>query len=131
MVSNHESVDSKAAVFSYTIPDDIFNGTFKRVTIGTGFENAWSLTASNMAPGYPYAVRPNQNDKKSQLYVVIAGDGDHSVEMLRPNGIDSYTLETIKNEGGTVGSLAFADLDGDGWLEFFVPNYDGDYIEVY
>ena len=42
-----------------------------------------------------------------------------------------FTLETIKNEGGTVGSLAFADLDQDGWLEFLVPNYDNNYIEIY
>ena len=42
-----------------------------------------------------------------------------------------FTMETIKNEGGTVGSLAFADLDGDGWLEFLVPNYDNNYIEIY
>lgn len=50
---------------------------------------------------------------------------------MRPEGELKYTLETIKNEGGTVGSLTFADVDGDGWLEFFVPNYDKNYIEVY
>jgi hypothetical protein len=43
----------------------------------------------------------------------------------------SYANEIIKNEEGTVGSIAYADVDGDGWLEFFVPNYDKDYVEVY
>ena len=37
----------------------------------------------------------------------------------------------IKKLGGTVGSIAYADLDNDGYLEFFVANYDKNYIEVY
>ena len=32
---------------------------------------------------------------------------------------------------GTVGSLTYYDIDHDGWLEFFVPNYDLNYIDVY
>ena len=40
-------------------------------------------------------------------------------------------MELIKYMGGTVGSLTFKDLDGDGWLEFFIPNYDQNYIEVF
>jgi hypothetical protein len=62
MVSNHESDDSKSAVFSYVLPDDLFKGDYIRKTIGSGFKNAWSLTVPSMSPGYPYAVRPNLND---------------------------------------------------------------------
>jgi hypothetical protein len=52
--------------------------------------------------------------------------------LLRPNGAQfGYNNEVIKDEGGTVGSLAFEDLDKDGYLELFVPNYDGGYVEVY
>lgn len=32
---------------------------------------------------------------------------------------------------GTVGSIAYNDLNGDGYLEFLVPNYDLGYVEVY
>lgn len=59
MVSNHESDDTKAAVFSYVLPDDLFKGDYKRATIGSGFKNAWSLTVPSMAPGYPYALSPD------------------------------------------------------------------------
>lgn len=63
---------------------------------------------------------------------MIAGDGDHSAHLLRPTNDETlYARETIKNLGGTVGSIAFGDSDGDGWLEFYVPNYDKGYIEVY
>jgi len=50
---------------------------------------------------------------------------------LRPNSSGSFDRELIKKLGGTVGSITYADTDGDGWLEFFVPNYDSGYIEVY
>jgi len=30
----------------------------------------------------------------------------------------------IEDADGTVGALAFSDLDGDGWVEVWMPNYD-------
>jgi hypothetical protein len=51
--------------------------------------------------------------------------------LLRPNGNGSYQREVIKDLGGTVGIIATYDFDNDGYEEFFVPNYDGNYIEVY
>lgn len=56
------------------------------------------------------------------------------MSILNPTGDAStfeYTTELIKDEGGTVGALAFSDLDKNGWLEMWVPNYDGSFIEVY
>ena len=54
--------------------------------------------------------------------------------MASPTGdasVFEYTRTAIKNEGGTVGALAFSDLDGNGWQEMWVPNYDGSFIEVF
>ena len=42
-----------------------------------------------------------------------------------------YEDEVVVEAKGTVGALATADLDGDGWLEMYMPNYDKGYIEVY
>ena len=39
--------------------------------------------------------------------------------------------DTIKEEKGTVGALAWGDLDGNGWNELFVPDYDSSLIEVF
>jgi len=47
------------------------------------------------------------------------------------DGETLYSDYFTKNEKGTVGALAYADLDNDGWLEVFVPNYDKSYIEVF
>ena len=81
-----------------------------------------------MCPGFPYPVKPTPN---SPVHVLIAGDGDYSAHLMRPDGKGNYQREVIKNLGGTVGSIASSDLDNDGYLEFFVANYDKNYIEVY
>ena len=81
-----------------------------------------------MCPGFPYVVQPS---KQSPSHILVAGDGDHSAHLLRPQGDGTFKRETIKNLGGTVGALATYDFNNDGFLEFFVPNYDNNYIEVY
>jgi len=85
-----------------------------------------------MCPGFPYPVYPSVKEfGVGAAHILVAGDGDHSVHLMRPNGAGGYTREVIKNLGGTIGSLTFADIDNDGWVEFFVPNYDNNFIEVY
>jgi len=128
LVNNHEQDNAKAGVFSYGVPTDLFAGDFPRSTVATGFKNAWSLTVPNICPGFPYAVRPD--GKEGPHHILVAGDGDYSAHLISP-AADGYQMDLVKNLGGTVGSMAYADLDNDGWLEFFVPNYDKGYIEVY
>ena len=128
LVNNHETDNSKAAIFLYDVPQDLFNGNYARRTIANGFTNAFSLLIPNMCPGFPYAVYPS---KQSPAHILVAGDGDHSAHLLRPQSDGTYKREIIKNLGGTVGSMATYDFNNDGFLEFFVPNYDGNYIEVY
>ena len=50
---------------------------------------------------------------------------------MTPDGKGNFSREIIKQMQGTVGSLTYYDIDNDGWLEFFVPNYDKNYIDVY
>lgn len=128
LVNNHESDNSKAAVFLYEVPADLFAGTFTQTKIASGFKNAFSLLVPNMAPGFPYPLKPHPS---LPAHVLIAGDGDQSVHLLSPNSAGAYDRVVIKNLGGTVGSLTFYDFNNDGWLEFLVPNYDGGYIEVF
>lgn len=65
---------------------------------------------------------------------MVAGDGDHSAHCLFPSGDSEefeYTDYVFEKAGGTVGALAFSDLDQDGWLEVWMPNYDSSYIELF
>jgi len=50
---------------------------------------------------------------------------------MTPTGKLTYDLDPIKDMGGTVGALAFGDLNNDGWNEVFIPNYDKGYVEIY
>lgn len=126
-------------MFLYSFPEsgDFFKDQFVKTQIASGFKNAWSLTVPNMCPGFPYAIYPEVSNKSQRAHILIAGDGDYSAHLMRPNENSTaadaplYTRELIKNLGGTVGSITFGDSDGDGWLEFYVPNYDKNYIEVY
>ena len=85
-----------------------------------------------MSPGFCYPVYPKTDMAgKEPAHILVAGDGDFSAHLMRPKGDLTYEMELIKYEDGTVGSLGYYDLDQDGWLEFFVPNYDGGYVDVY
>lgn len=132
LVNNHETDNSKAAIFSYDVPSgDLFGASsFPRKTIASGFKNAFSLLIPNMCPGFPYAVVPQPG---AAPHVLVAGDGDYSAHLLRPDSTQAggFRRELVKDLGGTVGSIAVYDFEGDGMPEFLVPNYDQNYIEVY
>ena len=66
-------------------------------------------------------------------HILVAGDGDYTAHIMTPTNADTYAydMDTIKDMGGTVGALCFGDLDGDGWQEVWVPNYDKGKIELF
>ena len=72
-----------------------------------------------MAPGFAYAVYPNGYHKNERAHIFVAGDGDHAAHVLYPSGDDQYQFKyedtVFDNAKGTVGCLAFSDLDEDGW----------------
>jgi len=87
-----------------------------------------------MAPGFPYAFWPQVSKEGQQpAHIVVAGDGDHTAHLLTPTDAANfvYGRDTIKEENGTVGALAWGDLDGNDWNELFVPDYDSSLIEVF
>jgi hypothetical protein len=130
IVNNHETNSSLSAIYTYSLPENLFDGPIERTLIADGFKNAFSFFVPNMCPGFPYAVQPRVGDI-GPMHILIAGDGDYTAHLMRPQGDKTYTRETVLDLKGTVGSIASADIDGDGFLEFFVPNYDAGYIEIF
>ena len=134
MVNNHEKDEKTNGVWAYTIPDDIMTGTFEKYTLADDFKNAFSLFVPGMAPGFPYAVYPNGKKEGERAHILIAGDGTFSAHLLTPTGDASkfeYQKDLIVDAKGTIGCLDTADLDEDGWLEMYMPNYDKGYVEVF
>ena len=59
LVNNHETDNSKAAVFLYDVPEDLYEGQFVKNVIASGFKVVKNLANTNMCPGFPYAVYPD------------------------------------------------------------------------
>ena len=135
LVNNHETRNSKSGVWAYEFPADPMNDDWNRQTIASNFHNAFSMTVPNMSPGFGYAVCPKGTcEKGERQHILIAGDGDHSAHALYPTGDASkfeYENTIFDDAKGTVAAMCFSDLDQDGWLEVWVPNYDKDTIELY
>ena len=109
-------------------------GKFEKYTLASDFKNARSTFVPNMAPGFPYAVWPNGKHRHERAHILVAGDGSHDAHVLVPTGdksIFEFDNYQAVNAGGTVGALATGDLDGDGWIEMYMPNYDDGYVEVF
>ena len=134
LVNNHETDDSKNGIWAYEFPRDPMNDEWTRKTISSNFHNAFSLTVPNMSPGFAYAVWPNGKHEGERAHIFVAGDGDYSAHALYPTGDKSeleYTDTIFSDAKGTVGALAFSDLDEDDWQEIWMPNYDLGYIELF
>lgn len=134
LVNNHQTSDKKNGVWAYEFPADPFNDDWTRKTIATNFHNAFSMTFTNMSPGFAYAVWPNGKHEGERAHIMVAGDGDHKAHCFSPTGEASefeYTDSVFDDAGGTIAAMAFSDLDEDDWQEMWVPNYDKSFIELW
>ena len=66
---------------------------------------------------------------------MVATNYEGSAYLLDPTGDDAskfeYEKDLIVNTDGYVSSLATYDIDGDGWLEMFVPDMTHSNIEIF
>jgi hypothetical protein len=133
IVNNHEKDNKTNGIWAYTLPSDWMTGTYTKTTLSSNFNNKFSLTVPNMAPGFPYPFYPQVSTTgKVPAHILVAGDGDHTAWIMTPTDNKfTYVRDSIKEENGTVGALCFDDLDGDDWQELFVPDYDDSRIEVF
>lgn len=132
MVNNHEKDEKTNGLFAYTQPKNVWEDEWPKTTLASGFKNAFSIFVPGMAPGFCYAMWPKVSDEgKTPPNIAIAGDGDYSTWMMTRTGDLTYDRDLIKDEKGTVGALAWSDLDGDDWNELWVPNYDKGFIELF
>lgn len=140
VVSSHEGGDG-GSLFAYELPpnfnprmpDDMsMNTSWERITLGGSFV-VKAAGPNEAAPGFVYPFYLH-GDKRPTW--IIAGDGSFGVHALYPledfNGNPyAYSSSKIIEVGGTVGTLAVEDLNGDGTLELVVPDYDNGFIYFY
>lgn len=68
--------------------------------------------------------------------ILVSGDDDGRAYFLEPNSNSaqdwSYTKNVFHDAGsGTVGQIAYADVDGDDFVDLFVPNFNLNDISIY
>ncbi|XP_069133848.1 uncharacterized protein [Argopecten irradians] len=126
----------KGVLYAFEIPADFRTGNFTRHTLAQGFSPRKSGTGKG-APGSPTAVFPNKNAvSKSKPSILLSGDDEGSAFFLEALSADAsswtYNLTTFLQAGdGTVGQISFADADGDGYQEVFVPSYSTNQLYIY
>lgn len=130
LVTNHVG-EKGGSVFGYEIPLDIVNGQFKRHTLATDFPVTES-GSHQAAPGFAYSFKPHSS-YVGKPYILVAGDGSQKAYLLTPTDVDfSYNKTVIISVSGVVGSIGYGNIVGKNeWTEFFVPDYDENWIYGY
>ena len=114
------------ALYAYTLPADLLQGDYVRTTLAGPFP----VTEKGMeqaSPGFSVAVHPRVADTSSRPTILLAGDGSQRAYVLTPTsetGPLAYNVTVAIQVQGVIGSIAAGDIDGDGFVDFFVPDYD-------
>nr|XP_039254886.1 uncharacterized protein LOC120331798 [Styela clava] len=125
------------AVLVYEVPRrDWRIDKWPKHVLSTDFEQ--DLGRSKGSPGTPVAFWRLHAAKKNREkpHIVVNGDDDGKLFLLKPDSEDpndwSYTQSTIlsTSDSEIVGTIAVGDVDGDGFIEFFIPNYRNQRIVV-
>jgi len=134
LVTNHQNSIEESAVFAYEVPRDIPNGEFVRHVIAMGFETT-QPGEGQASPGSAQAFYPVINRTNEKPLIMVSGDGTQTAHLLRANSENpldwSYTIETIIFVNNTVGGISVGDVEGDGYADFFIPNYDDGEINAF
>jgi len=134
LVTNHVDNATLSGVYAYEIPKDFTSEWPKHVlandipTLKKGNNQA--------SPGEAQPIHAKVSDEgKKKPYILLAGDGAEKAFLLTAKSEDhsdwTYDIETVLDAKGTVGQPAVGDADGDGYNEFFVPDYDNGYVYGY
>lgn len=133
LVTNHQG-DGTGSVYAYEIPSDITDvAGWTRHTLASGFP----VTQSGLNQASPGSARaffptPQAGNAGSAPHIAVAGDAAQKAYVLVPGSAEwEYETTELHDCGCTVGQLAVADVDGDGYSEIIIPCYDAGLLVAY
>jgi hypothetical protein len=134
LATNHQGNGQNplGALFYYTLTGDVRTGNFEKFIISEDF-HVLKGGFNQAAPGAAKLFHPNLNDK-SRKHILLAGDGSEYGYYYEPTQAPAplnYTLKWSKLFGNTVGQIAVADIDNDGYTEAVIPVYENNICFFY
>jgi len=138
LVSNHEEDEyfNQSAVFAYELPAKTADWyaaapSLTRHTIASGFK-VLNPDKGKAAPGFPLPYYPDGSQATGRMHIIVQGDDNGAVYVLSPTGEDFvYSRAELRLYGDRVGLPSMGDVDGDGFVEMFVPDYANDLVHAY
>eukprot|EP00051_Salpingoeca_urceolata_P014863 m.189660 g.189660 ORF g.189660 m.189660 type:complete len:421 (+) comp18212_c0_seq5:173-1435(+) len=114
-------------VYAFTLPK---TGKSAKYTLATGFP-VTEKGSNQASPGILTPFFPTANETSGPPHILVAGDGSQAAYLMTPTGNFTYNRTTIVTVDGVIGQVAAADIDNDGYSEFFVPDYDKGKLSAY
>lgn len=131
LVTNHEG-DEKAAVYAYEIPENLTD-PWTRHTLVEGIKTE-TLGFKQASPGTALAFHRSDFSKDSKPWIAFGGDGSTKVHLLKPMSEErfnwTYESQVLLDTDSTIGTIALADGDDDGFPEIYAPAYDSDRVYI-
>ena len=134
LVANSHEGGAGGSIVSYVMPPAgtssdkycSYSWAAGKTIVGAGFK-VEKMGLNQAAPGFFYPVAAG-----GKTYLVVAGDGSEAVHLVAPTETSNvYSTSKVIPIGGTVGTVAVADIDEDGVFDLVVPDYDHGVLSFY
>ena len=134
LATNSMTDGTKGGVFAYEIPTNFKTDPWPKHVLTTGFTLPSNPLTNPAAPGSATAFQPKVGGTSKPL-IALSGDDSGAEWILTPASGSTadwtYTRADLVDTGGTCGEAAIGDVDGDGWVELFVPAYGKKTVHVF
>jgi len=133
LATNHLNINGSVSAYTWEgdLADDHVPVT--KHVLADGF-SAVSAATGTAAPGDAFAFQPRVG-RTEKPYILVSGDNMNAVFALVPKdesrGSWEYDKVTLAFLGADIGRPSIGDVDGDGYVELFVPAYDADRVCVF
>merc|ERR1711976_730207 len=129
------NAEVNGSLVAYEIPDDFRFGEYTVHMLRSGFNSRSGLFGGG-SPGTGEAFYPTE-DTSGKPSILLSGDDEGTAYLLEPTSSSSsswaYSRTKLvdEGEGQIIGKISVADVDGDGYKEFFIPSYFEDKLYIY
>eukprot|EP01120_Amphizonella_sp_Union-15-10_P015860 TRINITY_DN8232_c0_g1_i1.p1 TRINITY_DN8232_c0_g1~~TRINITY_DN8232_c0_g1_i1.p1 ORF type:complete len:427 (+),score=72.14 TRINITY_DN8232_c0_g1_i1:50-1330(+) len=127
LVTNHVSETERSGIWAYEYPQNWKTDPWIKHIIRIGFvtrEGGYNQAS----PGGALPFRPFTRGPLTKPWILLSGDGSQEAYLFTPYSSStsnwSYSSQVVILVNGTVGQITAGDVNGDGYTEFFVPDYD-------